>query len=446
MPPQTQLLCSSRGHPTLVDRDFLLRAVRPSKMKNLLLFFVLTALYVIRAKSELICVQGPFTSCTTEDGATNVLKPGDISDDPVKSQVSLRNCELINIELGGLGGLPALQILDISMNRLRNIRLGVLDNMHSLQMLNLSYNSIEALPLGLLDQMTDVKTIDLSHNKLVHIELGFLDPTQELTKLILAHNAIEGLPLGLFDKPAKIRHLDISYNKMDSLVLGIFDALKSVMRINLEYSEFSQMPSGIFDQSTELQYLYLSGNEISEIPERHFNDLKNLRYLDLSNNQLMELSNDVFSFLMNLKTLNLSMNQLSDINSIMPLPQINLLDVSSNRLQNLPENFARKSTLKTLSISNNRFTNLGQLATIIPKGIKKMSINQNPWQCFCLEQIIRAFERRQINYKDDTYFEGKKPICVVINDKLTSRCLKDSNKDQQLYNTYMRAVKKYKNI
>lgn len=408
-------------------------------------FRVFLFLYTLQCIDCQITCEKAFSymGCTTETEG-NILQRGIVSDDAELNYISLVSCQLTEIQAESFEGLANLLTLDVSFNFLTTIQLGVLDNLNNVQTFNLSYNTITELPLGIFDQMTSLTSLDISNNQLSELVLGILDPMVYLRTLYLENNKLQGLPLGIFDKSRGLYEIDLSLNDMSTLPLGIFDSVPQIGIIDMTSSNFNDMPSGIFDENKALKELYLSSNGITVIPDLHFNDLTHLSLIDLSNNQLSQLADNTFARQTNLKYLNLSMNILIDATPVAYLQRLSTLDLSKNKLTYVPE--FNTPSLKYLDISYNRITNFGSnVGMNIPRKLTTFKLHRNPWQCACLEQVLGILRRRRIAYEFSTYFNGKKPVCLVIKDK-NNRCFRDNSKDQMLNTQYNAVLKKYPGV
>ena len=105
---------------------------------------------------------------------------------------------------------------------------------------------------------------------------------------------------------------------------------------------------------------------------------KSLHYLDLSTNKIAQIPQSILR-LPKLRTLMLSYNKLSDIEILWNdeyLPKLGIVEVSSNQLTNVSDEVFCKSSLNDLNLENN---NLSKLPTVL--GFMKLlglKIDGNP--------------------------------------------------------------------
>eukprot|EP00948_MAST-09A_sp_MAST-9A-sp1_P003474 g3474.t1 len=109
---------------------------------------------------------------------------------------------------------------------------------------------------------------------------------------------------------------------------------------------------------TNMTAMRLVGHRLSKIPSRLVTDLKNLQVLSLSNNNLDHLPENIGD-LVHLKELNLLKNKLVDLpDSICNLKDLVILEISNNRLRNLPERIGNLQKLPRLTVESNELCEL----------------------------------------------------------------------------------------
>eukprot|EP01125_Pyxidicula_operculata_P004400 TRINITY_DN1674_c0_g1_i1.p1 TRINITY_DN1674_c0_g1~~TRINITY_DN1674_c0_g1_i1.p1 ORF type:complete len:415 (-),score=66.52 TRINITY_DN1674_c0_g1_i1:133-1377(-) len=135
---------------------------------------------------------------------------------------------------------------------------------------------------------------------------------------------------------------------------------------------------------TKLEYVDLHKNKLAEIPEKVCIDMKKnanlVEYLvevDLSFNRIKQLP-DAFFVLINLRRLNVSNNQLGEFNPKLCLfYRLESLDLSHNRIFQIPWNISRMRQLKSLKLGDNSIdylpNTLGKL-----KRLQEMVLTPNP--------------------------------------------------------------------
>lgn len=103
-----------------------------------------------------------------------------------------------------------------------------------------------------------------------------------------------------------------------------------------------------------LQYLKLDKTEIKEIPEE-LGKLAKLEHLSLKNNGIEKLYGEITT-LLNLRSLVMRNNQIKTSgvpNELFNLFELTTLDLSRNKLKEVPEGLEKAKSLLSLNLANN---------------------------------------------------------------------------------------------
>uniref|UniRef100_A0A8B9H152 Si:dkey-6n6.1 n=1 Tax=Astyanax mexicanus TaxID=7994 RepID=A0A8B9H152_ASTMX len=286
-----------------------------------------------------------------------------------------------------LSGLPNLEWLDLSKNKLDDSSLGldVFRNLTKLRRLILDGNNltkVPALPPSLLELkindnrlsgltphsfrgLSQLLTLELEDNhfhdgnvsplafrnlgKLIYLRLDDNDfraipsslPTS-LQELHLSDNRIEVVHAGLLNKTVHLRVLNLSHNKIreDRIAPRAWFHLRKLESLDLSYNKLVHVPSFL---PVGLRQLTLHHNQIERIPGYVFGHLKpGLDSLHLSYNRLREDGVSEVSFhglYHSLTELLLDHNQLRSIpRGIIQLRALQLLRLNHNYISSVPMN------------------------------------------------------------------------------------------------------------
>ncbi len=181
--------------------------------------------------------------------------------------------------------------------------------------LSISAPQLEALPESLIT-MTSLTSLHLEMN---NFEYEFpplptnLNKLKSLTSLNLHQcNLVGTIDNNFFDNLGSLTSLDLSENHLYKLP-DSFSKLTNLTDLNLSGNNFSDiihtLPSLL---PTSLIKLNLHGNSIERLPEGAFQNLESLTSLDLSKNRLTDLPND-FGIITRLSHLNLDGNDLKKL-------------------------------------------------------------------------------------------------------------------------------------
>ncbi|KAF9407044.1 hypothetical protein HW555_012801 [Spodoptera exigua] len=380
---------------------------------------VLSTIAIVEAKPK--CKTFADNVVCTAGTSDYELVRGLVSDNNKTTGITLRDCRITSVEYESFNDLNSLTYLDLSMNKIQRLKLGVLDEPKKLTYLNLSYNQITEFPLGLFDQITNLDLIDLKGNKINKLELGIFDPLPKLKFVDLSSNAFAGKDLNpyIFDQSPHITFIDFSRNNMEDAPDNLLNAFQSLEILNLDRCFLSNVPS--FATKTNLRtmkHLILSTNQIARLDNANtFVNLENLQLLDLTANMIETINPNILAPLRHLQKVDLKNNKIAVIpdNLFKNLPKLITIDLYGNQLQNVPVNAFREIPLKNLNIANNKVTYLQDNFCLELRNsggkIKKLLFDPNPWQCACLNDLLKEVKRLGIEYKSGKY-DGKRPVCV----------------------------------
>lgn len=124
-----------------------------------------------------------------------------------------------------------------------------------------------------------------------------------------------------------------------------------------------------YSDAVSLTHLDLSENEINQIEDNFFGTMRSLTYLSLSNNELTKFGPEPFkngTSTLPLQTLDMSKNQISELdNEPLGLPALRFLNLSSNMIRNVSENFFSESPNLTLvDLTHNQLRSLEDFAAL----------------------------------------------------------------------------------
>lgn len=390
--------------------------------------------------------------CQTYNQKDVVCKPGNtdlvlgrgiVSDNNKTTGITLRGCRITDLDYEAFENDFYLQYIDLSVNKISKLKLGVLDGNVQVTFLNLSHNLLTSFPLGLFDQKVNIELLDLKGNKLNMIELGIFDPLTKLAHLDLSSNNLLGKNIDpyVFDHCKRIKFIDFSRNDMSGspeLLLHAFEALDF---LNLDRCSLTEVPAFATRSNLRtMKHLMLSTNQISRLENsRTFMNLDNLEILNLADNVIEEIAADIFTCcLKNIKMIVLRNNRIKTMPEALfwNLNQLGNLDLSKNLIEYVPLKALRGTGLKNLNLSYNRFTYLEANFCLELRNsgvtLTKFYMNDNPWQCACLNEILRETKKYNIKYNGNK-LNGNQAVCVTTKEFNCKRQKTDNDFYSQLY-------------
>uniref|UniRef100_A0A182SVI3 Leucine rich immune protein (Coil-less) n=1 Tax=Anopheles maculatus TaxID=74869 RepID=A0A182SVI3_9DIPT len=167
------------------------------------------------------------------------------------------------------------------------------------------------------------------------------------------------LPMGIFDNLYDLETLDLGENQLaNGLTNGVFRNLYSLKTLSLDNNNLKTLDTVLFDDLKNLRTIDLSGNELSSLDPQLFHDSLDLELLDLSSNKFTTFDLQQTTFSKTLVELDMDDNQLVSIRVTEDLEE---LYVENNQLTAIEVDNSPSYNLRSLSIANNKFTELDSL-------------------------------------------------------------------------------------
>ncbi len=218
-------------------------------------------------------------------------------------------------------------------------------NLRALNQLSLGAN-LRAMVPDELGMLTSLEWLSLARNYFTEVPV-FIQKLTNLRVIDLRENRITSLPewMGSLERLEEIR---LSSNLLTTLPESIQNL--SIRELDLAKNRISSFPLEI-SKIISLKWLFLNGNPLGNFPQSVV-VLHNLEVLDLSEIKLQELSAN-FEGLSKLKFLDLHFGDFSDLpESIGTLTSLRELNVmGNNNLQVLPRGLLRCHALKQIDIN-----------------------------------------------------------------------------------------------
>ncbi|XP_019412536.1 PREDICTED: leucine-rich alpha-2-glycoprotein [Crocodylus porosus] len=232
-------------------------------------------------------------------------------------------------------GLPG-GILSISVEFTNLSTMGehALQGLPLLQELHLSSNRLQCLPAGLLWPVPELRVLDLTGNLLEDLPPETFCASRLLRHLVLGGNRLGRLQPSWFQSLGALQWLDVSGNQLRKLPSHCFLPLRALQSLDLSHNFLSSLPPTALQGLAQLERLNLEGNGLQVLAEETFQPTRGLRYLFLQNNSLSALPDAALVPLDQLDTLDLSHNALHALDFRLPEPPNSAnplgLDLSGN--------------------------------------------------------------------------------------------------------------------
>ncbi|KAK9408985.1 phospholipase A2 inhibitor-like [Crotalus adamanteus] len=197
--------------------------------------------------------------------------------------------QLSSLGSEALQGLPNLQGLHLTDNRLKTLPGGLFRNLPQLHTLDLSRNLLKDLPPQIFTQAISLAYLSLSENQLAELDPSWFETVEDLKILRLDHNKLKEIPGSVFQKLTMLLSLDLSSNLLHCLSPKSFKGLPYLNVLNLKNNPIRSIAPKTFHGNSGLWVLSLRNCGLTHVPAGLFQPLNHLGRLDLSANEITAL-------------------------------------------------------------------------------------------------------------------------------------------------------------
>ncbi|KAM3875805.1 PH domain leucine-rich repeat-containing protein phosphatase 1-like [Diretmus argenteus] len=284
--------------------------------------------------------------------------------------------------LAALTRFCKLRSLSLSNNALCEFPVALCD-IASLTELNLSGNRLSSLPAA-LGSMHNLQTLLLDGNLLssLPVELGSLEC---LTYLGLSFNCFSCIS-PVLEKLRGMERLCLAGNQLSVLDMAALQWLPA-RHIDLRLNWLQRVTVGEAGQLVHIVQLDVRDAGLEELDVRPLSKLELLR-CDRNSLSLLRVSGHM------LKGLHAADNELQQL-EVFPVPEnLNVLDLSRNKLDRVPDWVCDSSSLEVLDINHNSVTEL-PIRLLCSGSLRKLLVG---WNALC--QLAERLERSQLEVLD----------------------------------------------
>ncbi|KAM6215907.1 leucine-rich repeat-containing G-protein coupled receptor 5 isoform 3-T3 [Rhynchocyon petersi] len=270
-------------------------------------------------------------------------------------ELRLAGNSLTYIPRGAFAGLYSLKVLMLQNNQLRQVPTEALQNLRSLQSLHLHNNRIHSLGKKCFDGLHSLETLDLNYNNLDEFPVA-IRTLSNLKELGFHSNNIKSIPEKAFVGNPSLITIHFYDNPIQLVGRSAFQHLPELRTLTLNgASQITEFPD--LTGTASLESLTLTGAQISSLPETVCNQLPNLQVLDLSYNRLEDLPS--FSVCQKLQKIDLRHNEIYEIkvDTFQQLLSLRALNLAWNKITIIHTNaFSTLPSLIKLDLSSNRLS------------------------------------------------------------------------------------------
>ncbi|XP_043288120.1 protein artichoke isoform X2 [Venturia canescens] len=287
-----------------------------------------------------------------------------------------------------------LEKLDFSRNRLAQIPHATFSTTRELRELFASHNSLTELPVS-LHGLKALQVLDLSFNKLNILSPDTLSSLTSLLELRLVRNRIKELREGAFERLPRLTFIDLENNDLRFIEKNAIRSLPELQSLRLGKNRLTNIPAGAFTELPLLQSAELQENRIHEIAANAFINVPHLLFLNLSHNELPGIGYVGLESLTSLEVLDLSNNRISRISteSLASMEWLVELKMDNNKICSIEGSpFDDMPRLRVLSLRGNRLSSVAEKAfKRLRSNIAVLDIDGNPLSCSCSMLWLRGW-------------------------------------------------------
>lgn len=329
----------------------------------------------------------PLTQLTVLDVSRNSIRtpPTDLFARSASLKwVSLSDNGIVDLSEDFFEKLTNLTYLDISFNSLSNIKSGTFASLYSLRTLDLRGNRLSTFKgeffITWRSNGTALEELDLSDNQVSYLFPSSFKVHPRLKKISIARNKFNFFPGELIAGLNNLREIDLTGNALKTVDEFDFGRLPRLRILRLNDNQIETISETAFHNSTQLQWLDLSDNALEKLDERLFQGFYRIEWLNLRQNFITELPDTIFERqkVRMLENINLAANKFV----VAPLKSLqkqyfflNSVDLSYNRIRDIPTDDSTMVNIKRLDLSFNPLTQAAVVNVLgEPKTVRDLNL------------------------------------------------------------------------
>ncbi|XP_069019131.1 leucine-rich repeat serine/threonine-protein kinase 2 isoform X1 [Embiotoca jacksoni] len=289
-----------------------------------------------------------------------------------------------------------------------------------IRLLDLSGNELVSLSCLLDDdfvqqQLWHLLRLDLSHNSLLEFPSALCQSLKSLTRLDLQGNQLQSLPEELLSLPS-LSTLNVSRNYVGPLLT--FDpavTCPSLRQLNLSFNKIATFPHELGRIVDQLEELFMEGNSIMELSTPLC--LPEIKLLDVSKNSVDNISPDFLTGCPKLENFNASTNKICSL-SYLP-SKITTLKLANNSFTFISEAILDLLNLQSVDMRNNNISVLPGPGFWVSNNIRELMFSQNCIRDLDLSGSIYKWVRLEKLHLSDNKLTEIPPQIGLL-DSLTS--------------------------
>ncbi|XP_070686720.1 leucine-rich repeat serine/threonine-protein kinase 2 [Pempheris klunzingeri] len=247
-----------------------------------------------------------------------------------------------------------------------------------IRLLDLSGNELDSLSCLMDDvfvqqQLGHLLRLDLSHNSLLEFPSALCQSLRSLTRLDLQGNQLQSLPVELLSL-LSLSMLNVSRNCVGPrLTFDPAVTCPSLRQLNLSFNKIATFPHELGCAMNQLEELVMEGNSITEL--RVPLCLPEIKLLDVSKNNVEDISPDFLTGCPKLETFNVSMNKICSLSHLSS--KITTLKLANNSFTYVPETILNLPNLRSVDMRSNNISALPGPGLWESSNLRELMFSQN---------------------------------------------------------------------
>ncbi|XP_049739852.1 leucine-rich repeat-containing G-protein coupled receptor 5 isoform X1 [Elephas maximus indicus] len=311
-------------------------------------------------------------------------------------ELRLAGNSLTYIPKGAFAGLYSLKVLMLQNNQLRQVPTEALQNLRSLQSLRLDANHISYVPPSCFSGLHSLRHLWLDDNSLTEIPIQAFRSLSALQAMTLALNKIHHIPDYAFGNLSSLVVLHLRNNRIHSLGKKCFDGLHSLETLDLNYNNLDEFPTAI-KTLANLKELGFHSNNIKSIPEKAFVGNPSLITIHFYDNPIQFVGRSAFQHLPELRTLTLNgASQITEFPDLTGTASLESLTLTGAQISSLPQTVCDQlPNLQVLDLSYNRLEDLPSFS--VCQKLQKIDLRHNEIYEIKVETFWQLHSLRALN-------------------------------------------------
>lgn len=306
--------------------------------------------------------------------------------------------------------------LNLGSNRFRKLPDKVFENLSNLRVLNLDRLLLESVSGELFNGLTSLRELNLRSSMIGTPELPstLFRGLGSLQVLDMSFMGLEKLPDTLLSDLFSLEKLILSNNKLVFISSETLAPLKSLKFLYLNFNPIGEIPFEL-SFSEKLSSLSVQGAKLKSIPNNFLQRTLNFSELILKNNSITTLNVDAFRAIARSVTkIDLSLNKISNkhwYRAFRNMIELKTLILDSNQITTISTPISLISSLKTLSLNNNKLGNFNvRVLNFIGNGVE-IHLKNNSISHIPVDTIVSLYGGRPTQGSaPNTFFLSNNPL------------------------------------